>query len=55
MLAILGLPRISENKVRWDDKILYSFGLNKENSLKRPFYKYISNFGNEKGLLNILF
>ena len=54
MLAILGISWISENKVWRDDKILYSFGLNKENSLKWPFYKYVSTYGGEKGILNIM-
>ena len=49
---VLGVARLSDQRVQYDiDNKIYTYGLAKENSLKRAVYNIITEFGQEKGLI----
>lgn len=51
---ILGSPKLVDTTYTSKNRTLYSYGINKENSLKRAKYLYLSTFGFEKGLIEQL-
>ena len=49
---IIGSPKLIDMNYKNGNEIFYSYGVNKENSLKRIKCSYLSTFGFERGLLD---
>jgi ubiquitin C-terminal hydrolase len=53
--VVLGVPRLSENcSLCFYDEKRYLYGLARESSLRKPVLSYLSPFGLEKGLLELV-